>query len=270
MKMLNVVGLGPPGLAAREERSCFSWHTAAGGPGGTWKFVERPSSEAGLEAFVSSAMDAAVKEVSAPRDRIPSFAEAKAEFWRVQAILCARGLGGAEERRVREQLEAKSVADNFDARVHRRSVGHRPPPKLYQCFRVAAIEAKGNYDLQEKQAALFGSHVPRQCLVPPKGSVPDREDRDELDGQTLTGKAPRDLKRALGSFDPEQICAACGKWDAGGGAVALKRCANCRAIFYCSPACQKKNWKMHKKVCKQLKAEREAARVADGIGQLRV
>ena len=65
-------------------------------------------------------------------------------------------------------------------------------------------------------------------------------------------------------------CAACGKWDAGGGAVALKRCANCRAIFYCSPACQKKNWKMHKKGCKQLKAEREAARVADGIGQLRV
>ena len=402
MKMLNVVGLGPPGFAAREERSCFSWHTAAGGPGGTWKFVERPSSEAGLEAFVSSAMDAAVKEVSAPREdrihvarhtsadydayfrawrsttdaraaleenfaeltnfcarhepitelcrmratgagerrivgssyhllvllfmqngaalppgmkeaiflktieadkwasnpsafarrcmmrklrelvadyderggsaveyRIPSFAEAKAEFWRVQAILCARGLGGAEERRVREQLEAKSVADNFDARVHRRSVGQRPPPKIYQCFRVAAIEAKGNYDLQEKQAALFGSHVPRQCLVPPKGSVPDRE-VDELDGQTLTGKAPRDLKRALGSFDPEQICAGCGKWDAGGGAVALKRCANCRAIFYCSPACQKKNWKMHKKVCKQLKAEREAARVADGIGQLRV
>ena len=116
---------------------------------------------------------------------------------------------------------------------------------------------------------MFGDHVPRQCLVPPEGSVPDRE-VDELDGQTLTGKAPRDLKRALGSFDPEQICAACGKWDAGGGAVALKRCANCRAIFYCSPACQKKNWKMHKKVCKQLKAEREAARVADGIGQLRV
>ena len=110
--------------------------------------------------------------------------------------------------------------------------------------------------------------MPKQCLMPPKDTVPERD--DELDGQTLTGKAPRDLKRALGSFDPEQICAACGKWDAGGGAVALKRCANCRAIFYCSPACQKKNWKMHKKVCKQLKAEREAARVADGIGQLRV
>ena len=68
MKMLNVVGLGPPGFAAREERSCFSWHTAAGGPGGTWKFVERPSSEAGLEAFVSGAMDTAVKEISAPRE----------------------------------------------------------------------------------------------------------------------------------------------------------------------------------------------------------
>ena len=67
-----------------------------------------------------------------------------------------------------------------------------------------------------------------------------------------------------------RVAKLCESWDAGGGAVALKRCANCRAIFYCSPACQKKNWKMHKKVCKQLKAEREAARVADGIGQLRV
>ena len=47
-------------------------------------------------------------------------------------------------------------------------------------------------------------------------------------------------------------------------------CSACGSVSYCSPACQKKNWKMHKKVCKQLKAEREAARVADGIGQLRV
>ena len=39
-------------------------------------------------------------------------------------------------------------------------------------------------------------------------------------------------------------------------------CSACGSVSYCSPACQKKNWKMHKKVCKQLKAEREAARVA--------
>ena len=73
MKMLNVVGRGPPGFAARGERSCFSWHTAAGGPGGTWKFVERPANAdaAGMEAMVSGAMDTAVKEISAPReDRI--------------------------------------------------------------------------------------------------------------------------------------------------------------------------------------------------------
>ena len=68
MKMLNVAGLGPPGFAAREERSCFSWHTAAGGPGGTWKFVERTSNAAGSEAFLSGVMDTAVKEMSAPRE----------------------------------------------------------------------------------------------------------------------------------------------------------------------------------------------------------
>ena len=223
MKMLNVVGLGPPGFAAREERSCFSWHTAAGGPGGTWKFVERPSSEAGLEAFVSSAMDAAVKEVSAPReDRIHVARHTSADY-------------DAYFRAWRSTTDARAALEENFAELTNFCARHEPITELCR-----------------------------------KGSVPDREDRDELDGQTLTGKAPRDLKRALGSFDPEQICAACGKWDAGGGAVALKRCANCRAIFYCSPACQKKNWKMHKKVCKQLKAEREAARVADGIGQLRV
>ena len=95
MKMLNVVGLGPPGFAAREERSCFSWHTAAGGPGGTWKFVERPSSEAGLEAFVSSAMDAAVKEVSAPREK---------KNWKMHKKVC---------KQLKAEREAARVADGI-------------------------------------------------------------------------------------------------------------------------------------------------------------
>ena len=27
------------------------------------------------------------------------------------------------------------------------------------------------------------------------------------------------------------------------------RCTKCKACFYCSAACQKRNWKVHKRVC---------------------
>ena len=33
----------------------------------------------------------------------------------------------------------------------------------------------------------------------------------------------------------------------------LNRCAGCSAVFYCSSACQKKDWKTHKLTCKPYK-----------------
>ena len=66
-------------------------------------------------------------------------------------------------------------------------------------------------------------------------------------------------------FDVEQCCAKCGKWDFGAGSdVSLKRCARCLTIYYCSPACQKEHWPQHKKHCKRLKAERDAAKGLTG------
>ena len=29
----------------------------------------------------------------------------------------------------------------------------------------------------------------------------------------------------------------------------ILRCTKCKACFYCSAACQKRNWKIHKRVC---------------------
>ena len=47
----------------------------------------------------------------------------------------------------------------------------------------------------------------------------------------------------------------------------LKRCSRCKAVHYCSPACQVAHWKAgHKKQCAQLKSARERA-LALGAGE---
>jgi len=43
-----------------------------------------------------------------------------------------------------------------------------------------------------------------------------------------------------------KICAVCAKYKSG----EQKRCAKCKARWYCSEACQKKDWSEHKQNCK--------------------
>ncbi|KAG0049549.1 hypothetical protein BGZ83_005588 [Gryganskiella cystojenkinii] len=43
-------------------------------------------------------------------------------------------------------------------------------------------------------------------------------------------------------------CAKCSK-TSGEGGLALKRCAKCKTVVYCSRACQTADWKVHKKAC---------------------
>ena len=59
------------------------------------------------------------------------------------------------------------------------------------------------------------------------------------------------VDRGLGGFaerlgDPVEPCGVCGKCALG---QKLKRCTRCKQAFYCSQACQKKGWRVHKRSC---------------------
>jgi hypothetical protein len=66
-------------------------------------------------------------------------------------------------------------------------------------------------------------------------------------GAQSSGDLPADLQD--GDLPVRlQICAQCGQQE---GAIGEhKKCQGCRTVFYCGRACQKKDWKRHKKICK--------------------
>jgi hypothetical protein len=56
-------------------------------------------------------------------------------------------------------------------------------------------------------------------------------------------------KAAAGTLArPVRRCAVCGAATRPGG-KRLRKCARCRAVRYCSEACQKEDWTSHKQQC---------------------
>ncbi|KAJ7227506.1 hypothetical protein GGX14DRAFT_630200 [Mycena pura] len=62
-----------------------------------------------------------------------------------------------------------------------------------------------------------------------------------------------------------QACEGCGNWEiAGRDRPRFLKCSGCRSRFYCSPSCQKSDWKVHKRQCSTLATGNEAAVQAAG------
>jgi hypothetical protein len=81
------------------------------------------------------------------------------------------------------------------------------------------------------------------------------------------------LAKPMGSAEPDRSppaprtqatqsqkagCLKCGAASTKAGNSLLK-CAKCKTVKYCSPDCQKKDWKKHKQVCKQMQDEGKQA-----------
>ena len=78
-----------------------------------------------------------------------------------------------------------------------------------------------------------------------------RETRDGLGFQSRDGFLldHSQLATCLPPPPPEMpSCAACGVDNA------AKRCSRCKTVSYCSPDCQKSDWKAHKARCKRVVA----------------
>jgi hypothetical protein len=72
-------------------------------------------------------------------------------------------------------------------------------------------------------------------------------------GAAAGGSAPgmESAAAAAGGAASSSVCAGCGMEASGGsGGAKLRRCGGCRAVHYCSPACQKAHWQAHRAACK--------------------
>ena len=69
---------------------------------------------------------------------------------------------------------------------------------------------------------------------------------------------PTDEEIGVPPIHPYDVCAACGTDTGKENDGKLLRCGKCRERKYCSPACQKKHWKLHKPICSREKVEMDA------------
>lgn len=73
--------------------------------------------------------------------------------------------------------------------------------------------------------------------------------------------------RVLGELEDEpkreeKECDTCGL--GGSDGVRLMRCAQCRAVWYCSVECQRRDWKLHRQTCRPYRVARAQAAVQVG------
>jgi len=79
----------------------------------------------------------------------------------------------------------------------------------------------------------------------------DRRRQTDMEGM-LRQKEMIAKKNDKGTSNP--LCHVCGVTRAEGGGPLLQ-CSGCRRAYYCSPACQKEDWKRHKSDCKRWSKE---------------
>ena len=78
-----------------------------------------------------------------------------------------------------------------------------------------------------------------------------KEDGTAVAGEQLGSMSePENNEDADTNGTPTKFCSACEK-----ESDTLMKCRDCKCVWYCDAACQKRHWKEHKKECKPFKKE---------------
>ena len=77
-----------------------------------------------------------------------------------------------------------------------------------------------------------------------------KEDGTALAGELSSMSEPENNEDADTNGTPTKFCSACEK-----ESDTLMKCRDCKCVWYCDAACQKRHWKEHKKECKPIKKE---------------
>ena len=138
------------------------------------------------------------------------------------------------------------LADDDDGDEHGRH---------YMCSCGVGVFPDG-YLKSDEKSQLFLRQAVRVAIPVLSASPIQQDERDPQTAVSHSADGKKDGKPAGPCVDDMAAkrngCLGCGAGASQDGQGSLQRCATCRIAQYCSAACQKKDWKSHKQVCKQV------------------
>ena len=113
---------------------------------------------------------------------------------------------------------------------------------------MAQTQRCGHCGVRPGQSGVTKLFLCSRCGVQPYCSVQCQRASWKVHKPKCFSTEEKKTLRAVKKETTVKACAKCSKTAKSTG-TALKSCALCRDVYYCSPECQKKDWGQHKVIC---------------------
>ena len=124
--------------------------------------------------------------------------------------------------------------------------GHAEAVRLLLAKGAKVDQAANNGDTPLSVSRLKGHREVEELLL---ASIAKLEQAEQAAKVEVVKEEEGEVKRAA------RVCQLCGK-----EAQRMKKCSVCKLVRYCSEECQLKDWKSHKKSCKETAARRDGGK----------